>query len=111
MKTIDLSHLKWIENSSWSYDKIIVFDITIYKQKKDEVTALGKKWYKLIEKTVKKLHQELGGMQKKYEALLKKQETNFKEIIENLDEINRKATLQNNLKNHMMSKNCRRLCH
>lgn len=83
MKTIDLSHLKWIENSSGSYGKIIVFDITIYKQKKNEVTALGEKRYKQIEKTVKKLHQELGGMQKKYEALLKKHETKFKEIIEN----------------------------
>uniref|UniRef100_K1Q039 Tripartite motif-containing protein 45 n=2 Tax=Magallana gigas TaxID=29159 RepID=K1Q039_MAGGI len=72
--------------------KLLSSIYTIYKQKKDEVTARGEEWHKQIEKTVKKLHQELDGMQKEHEALLKKQETEFKEIIEKLDEINRKAT-------------------
>eukprot|EP00105_Crassostrea_gigas_P005205 XP_011418717.1 PREDICTED: uncharacterized protein LOC105321926 [Crassostrea gigas] len=65
---------------------------SIYKQKKDEVTARGEEWHKEIEKTVKKLHQELDDMQKEHEALLKKQETEYKGILKNLDQINRRAT-------------------
>ncbi|XP_052676416.1 uncharacterized protein LOC128157819 [Crassostrea angulata] len=65
---------------------------SIYNQKKDEVTTRGEEWHKEIEKTVKKLHQELDDMQKEHEVLLKKQEAEYEEILKNLDQLNRKAT-------------------
>uniref|UniRef100_K1PN90 Tripartite motif-containing protein 2 n=1 Tax=Magallana gigas TaxID=29159 RepID=K1PN90_MAGGI len=64
----------------------------IYSQKKDEVTARGEEWHKEIEKIVKKLHQELDDMQNEHEALLKKKETEYEELIKNLDQLNTKAT-------------------
>lgn len=75
---------------------------SIYKQRKDEVTARGEEWHKEIEKTVKKLHQELDNMQMKHEALLQKQKTEYGDMINSLDEINRKAT--NLLKSHDVKK-------
>lgn len=65
---------------------------SVYKQKKDEITARGEEWYKQIENTVKYFHQEMDDMQKEHETLLKKQETEYKELLKNLDQINRKAT-------------------
>ena len=37
---------------------------SIYQKRKDEVTARGKEWHKLIDKHVKKLHQELDDQKK-----------------------------------------------
>lgn len=65
---------------------------SIYKQKKDEVAARGDEWHQQVERTVKKLHQELDDMQKEHEALLKKQEAEYEEMMKNLDQINTKAT-------------------
>ncbi|XP_065944137.1 B-box type zinc finger protein ncl-1 isoform X1 [Magallana gigas] len=62
-----------------------------YKKRKDEVTARGEEWHKLIEETVKKLHQELDDMQKEHEAVLQKQKEKFEEMIEKVDEINKKV--------------------
>lgn len=62
---------------------------TFYNQRKDELTAQGKEWHKLIEETVKKLHQELDDVQKKHEAVLQKQK--YKEGIGKVNELIEKA--------------------
>eukprot|EP00105_Crassostrea_gigas_P031329 XP_011454001.1 PREDICTED: uncharacterized protein LOC105346916 [Crassostrea gigas] len=64
---------------------------SIYKKKKDEVTARGEEWHKQIEETVKKLHQELDDMQKEHEAVLQKQKKEFEELIEKVNEMNGKT--------------------
>ncbi|XP_065943369.1 E3 ubiquitin-protein ligase TRIM45-like [Magallana gigas] len=64
---------------------------SIYKKKKDEITARGEEWHKQIKKTVKKLHQELDDMQKEHKAVLQKQKKEFEELIGTLNEINRKT--------------------
>eukprot|EP00105_Crassostrea_gigas_P002563 XP_011415132.1 PREDICTED: uncharacterized protein LOC105319327 [Crassostrea gigas] len=69
------------------------------KQRKDEVTARGEEWRKHIEKTVKKLHQELDDMQKEHEAVLQKQKKEFEEIIEKVNEINEKIIKLQKTKN------------
>ncbi|XP_052699605.1 uncharacterized protein LOC128177095 [Crassostrea angulata] len=64
---------------------------SVYKQRKDEVTARGEEWHKEIEEAVKKLHQELDDMQKEHEVVLQKQKKEFEEMIGKVDEINRKT--------------------
>uniref|UniRef100_K1RJS9 Tripartite motif-containing protein 45 n=1 Tax=Magallana gigas TaxID=29159 RepID=K1RJS9_MAGGI len=64
---------------------------SIYTLRKDEVTARGEEWIKQIEKTVKKLHQELDDMQKEHETVLQKQKKEFEEMIEKVDEMNGKT--------------------
>ncbi|XP_052701326.1 E3 ubiquitin-protein ligase TRIM36-like [Crassostrea angulata] len=64
---------------------------SIYKLRKDEVTARGEEWIKLIEKTVKKLHQELDDMHKEHEAVLQKQKRKFEEMIRRMDDMNGKT--------------------
>nr|XP_019926568.2 uncharacterized protein LOC105337167 isoform X2 [Crassostrea gigas]XP_034327027.1 uncharacterized protein LOC105337167 isoform X2 [Crassostrea gigas] len=64
---------------------------SIYKQRKDEVTARGEEWHKQIEETVKKLHQELDDMQKEHETVLQKQKKQFEEMIGKVDEMNGKT--------------------
>nr|XP_011442633.2 uncharacterized protein LOC105338975 [Crassostrea gigas] len=64
---------------------------SIYKQRKDEVTARGEEWHKQIEETVKKLHQELDDMQKEHEAVLQNQKKEFEEMIGKVNEINGKT--------------------
>ncbi|XP_011450922.3 E3 ubiquitin-protein ligase TRIM71 isoform X1 [Magallana gigas] len=71
---------------------------TVYQLRKDEVTARGEEWIKLIEKTVKKLHQELDGMQKEHEAVLQKQKRKFEEMIRRVDDMNGKTTKLQKLK-------------
>uniref|UniRef100_A0A8W8I1I4 B box-type domain-containing protein n=1 Tax=Magallana gigas TaxID=29159 RepID=A0A8W8I1I4_MAGGI len=70
-----------------------------YKQRKDEVTARGEEWHKQIEKTVRKLHQELDDMQKKHEAVLQKQKKEFEEMVGKVDEINGKTVKLKKSKN------------
>nr|XP_034327028.1 uncharacterized protein LOC117689540 [Crassostrea gigas] len=70
-----------------------------YKQRKNEVTARGEEWHKLIEKTVKKLHQELDDMQKEHEAVLQKQKKEFEEMIGKVDEMNGKTVKLKKSKN------------
>eukprot|EP00105_Crassostrea_gigas_P021094 XP_011440106.1 PREDICTED: uncharacterized protein LOC105337176 [Crassostrea gigas] len=70
-----------------------------YKQRKDEVTARGEEWHKQIEKTVKKLHQELDDMQKEHEAVLQKQKKEFEELIGKVDEMNGKTVKLQKSKN------------
>ncbi|XP_052697508.1 uncharacterized protein LOC128175721 [Crassostrea angulata] len=72
---------------------------SIYKQRKDEVTARGEEWHKQIEKTVKKLHQELDDMQKEHEAVLQKQKKEFEEMIGKVDEMNGKTVKLKKSKN------------
>ena len=74
---------------------------TIYQKKKDDVTSLGKVWHKYIDNYVKKLHQELEDLKKENEALLQKQKKEFKEMIEKIDEMNRKTTELQKSKNVM----------
>ncbi|XP_065944792.1 uncharacterized protein [Magallana gigas] len=64
----------------------------VYQLRKDEVTARGEKWIKLIEKTVKKLHQELDDMQKEHEVVLQKQKKELEEMIRKVDDMNAKTT-------------------
>eukprot|EP00105_Crassostrea_gigas_P046473 XP_019930621.1 PREDICTED: tripartite motif-containing protein 45 [Crassostrea gigas] len=64
---------------------------SIYKKKKDEVTARGEEWHKQIKKTMKKLHQELDDMQKEHKVVLLKQKKEFEKLIGKLNEINRKT--------------------
>ncbi|XP_065944637.1 E3 ubiquitin-protein ligase TRIM45 isoform X2 [Magallana gigas] len=64
---------------------------SIYKQRKDEVTARGEEWHKQIEETVKKLHQELDDMQKEHETVLQKQKKELEEMIDRVNEVNRKT--------------------
>uniref|UniRef100_A0A8W8I1N9 B box-type domain-containing protein n=1 Tax=Magallana gigas TaxID=29159 RepID=A0A8W8I1N9_MAGGI len=64
---------------------------SIYKLRKDEVTARGEEWHKQIEKIVKKLHQELDDMQKEHETVLQKQQKKFKDMIGKVDEMNGKT--------------------
>nr|XP_034326260.1 uncharacterized protein LOC105344127 [Crassostrea gigas] len=62
-----------------------------YKKRKDEVTARGEEWIKLIEEIVKKLHQDLDDIQKEHEAVLQKQKKEFEEMIKKVNEINKKV--------------------
>ena len=64
---------------------------SIYQKRKDEVTAQGKEWQKLIDKHVKKLHQELDDQKKEHEAKLQKQKKEFEEMVENMDIMNWKT--------------------
>nr|XP_011439546.2 uncharacterized protein LOC105336787 [Crassostrea gigas]XP_011439547.2 uncharacterized protein LOC105336787 [Crassostrea gigas]XP_011439549.2 uncharacterized protein LOC105336787 [Crassostrea gigas] len=64
---------------------------SIYKQRKDEVTARGEEWHKQIEETVKKLHQKLDDMQKEHETVLQKQKKELEEMIERVNEMNMKT--------------------
>lgn len=65
---------------------------SIYQKRKDEVTARGKEWHKLIDKHAKKLHQELDDQKKKeHEAKLQKQKKTFEEMVENMDIMNWKT--------------------
>nr|XP_022325289.1 uncharacterized protein LOC111125603 [Crassostrea virginica] len=66
---------------------------SFYQQKKDEVTARGKDWHKLIDNHVKKLHQELDELQKQSESAIQKQKREFEEMIGKMDEMNRKTTV------------------
>nr|XP_022321033.1 uncharacterized protein LOC111123167 [Crassostrea virginica] len=72
---------------------------SFYQQKKDEVTARGKEWHKLIDNHVKKLHQELDEMQKQSESAIQKQNREFEEMIGKMDEMNRKTTVLQKSKN------------
>eukprot|EP00105_Crassostrea_gigas_P001662 XP_011413917.1 PREDICTED: E3 ubiquitin-protein ligase TRIM36-like [Crassostrea gigas] len=72
---------------------------SIYKQRKDEVTARGEEWHKQIEETVKKLHQELDDMRKEHEAVLQKQKKEFEEKIGKVNEMNAKTTKLQKSKN------------
>ncbi|XP_052698680.1 uncharacterized protein LOC128176415 [Crassostrea angulata] len=72
---------------------------SVYQLRKDEVTARGEEWIKLIEKTVKKLHQELYGMQKEHEAVLQKQKENFDDMNTRVDDLNVKTTKLQKSKN------------
>ncbi|XP_065944193.1 E3 ubiquitin-protein ligase TRIM71-like [Magallana gigas] len=72
---------------------------SFYKQRKDEVTAHGEKWHKLIEETVKILHQELDDMQKEHEAVLQKQKKEFEEMIRRVDDMNGKTVKLQKSKN------------
>nr|XP_022326082.1 uncharacterized protein LOC111126017 [Crassostrea virginica]XP_022326083.1 uncharacterized protein LOC111126017 [Crassostrea virginica] len=65
---------------------------SIYQKKKDEVTARGKDWHKLIDKHVKKLHQELDEVKKENEVVLQKLKTELEEITGNIEEMDRKTT-------------------
>ncbi|XP_022321337.2 uncharacterized protein LOC111123347 [Crassostrea virginica] len=65
---------------------------SFYQQKKDEVTARGKEWHKLIDNHVKKLHQELDELQKQSESAIQKQKREFEEMIGKMDEMNKKTT-------------------
>uniref|UniRef100_A0A8W8I1Q8 B box-type domain-containing protein n=1 Tax=Magallana gigas TaxID=29159 RepID=A0A8W8I1Q8_MAGGI len=64
---------------------------SIYQLRKDEVTARGEEWHKQIEETVKKLHQELDGMQKEHETILQKQKEKFEEMVWKVNKINGKT--------------------
>eukprot|EP00105_Crassostrea_gigas_P021087 XP_011440099.1 PREDICTED: uncharacterized protein LOC105337169 [Crassostrea gigas] len=70
-----------------------------YKQRKDEVTARGEEWHKLIKEIVKKLHQELDDIQKEHEDVLQKQKKKFEEMIAKLDEMNGKTAKLKKSKN------------
>nr|XP_022320064.1 E3 ubiquitin-protein ligase TRIM71-like [Crassostrea virginica] len=72
---------------------------SFYQQKKDEVTARGKEWHKLIDNHVKKLHQELDELQKQSESAIQKQKREFEEMIGKMDEMNRKTTVLQKSKN------------
>ena len=64
----------------------------VYQKGKNDVTTQGVEWHKLIDKHVKKLHQELDDLKNENEAVLQKQKQEFEEMIEKMDEINRKST-------------------
>nr|XP_034325698.1 tripartite motif-containing protein 45-like isoform X2 [Crassostrea gigas] len=64
---------------------------SIYKKKKDEVTARGEEWHKQIKEIVKKLHQELDDMQQEHEAVLQKQRKEFEELIGKVNVMNGKT--------------------
>nr|XP_034325620.1 E3 ubiquitin-protein ligase TRIM36 isoform X3 [Crassostrea gigas]XP_034325621.1 E3 ubiquitin-protein ligase TRIM36 isoform X3 [Crassostrea gigas] len=64
---------------------------SVYQLRKDEVTARGDEWHKRIEEIVKKLHQELDGMQKEHEAVLQKQNRKFEEMVWKVNKINGKT--------------------
>ncbi|XP_078327089.1 uncharacterized protein LOC144623045 [Crassostrea virginica] len=72
---------------------------SVYERKKDEVTARGEEWHKLIDNHVKKLHQELDDLKKKNEAVLLKQKKEYEDVIEKIDKMNRKTTKLQNSKN------------
>ncbi|XP_078323261.1 uncharacterized protein LOC144622464 [Crassostrea virginica] len=65
---------------------------SVYKRKKDEVTARGEDWKKQIDDYVKKLLQELDELKNENEAVLLKQKKEFEDVIGKVDEMNRKST-------------------
>ncbi|XP_065945333.1 protein wech-like [Magallana gigas] len=79
--------------------KLLTSISSIYKLRKDEVTARGEEWHRQIEKIVKKLHQELDDMQKEHEALLQKQKRKFEEMIRRVDDMNGKTVKLQKSKN------------
>uniref|UniRef100_A0A8W8I273 B box-type domain-containing protein n=1 Tax=Magallana gigas TaxID=29159 RepID=A0A8W8I273_MAGGI len=72
---------------------------SVYQLRKDEVTARGEEWIKLIEETVKKLHQELDDMQKEHEVVLQKQNKELEEMIRRVDDMNAKTAKLHKAKN------------
>ncbi|XP_078327084.1 uncharacterized protein LOC111122792 isoform X2 [Crassostrea virginica] len=64
---------------------------SVYKRKKDEVTARGEDLKKQIDYHVKKLHQELDELKKENEAVLLKQKKEFEDVIGKIDEMNKKS--------------------
>nr|XP_022320416.1 uncharacterized protein LOC111122778 [Crassostrea virginica] len=72
---------------------------SFYQKRKDEVTARGDEWHKQIDKTVKTLHQELDDLKKENEAMLQRQKKELEEIIEKMDEMDRKSTRLQKAKN------------
>nr|XP_022320431.1 uncharacterized protein LOC111122792 [Crassostrea virginica] len=72
---------------------------SVYERKKDEVTARGNDWHKLIDNHVKKLHQELDDLKNENEAVLLKQKKEYEDVIGKIDEMNRKSSKLQNSKN------------
>ncbi|XP_078327076.1 uncharacterized protein LOC144623043 [Crassostrea virginica] len=72
---------------------------SVYKRKKDEVTARGEDWKKQIDDYVKKLHQELEVLKNENEAVLLKQKKEYEDVIGKIDEMNRKSRKLQNSKN------------
>ena len=72
-----------------------------YQKRKEDFTFQGEEWFKQIDKTVKKLHQELDEIKKENESKLKKQHEKLEEIIEKMGEINWKSTKLERSKNVM----------
>nr|XP_022326512.1 uncharacterized protein LOC111126286 [Crassostrea virginica] len=72
---------------------------SVYQRNKDEVTARGKEWHKLIDDHVKKLHQELDELKKENEAVLMKQKKEYEDKIGKIDEMNSKSTKLQKSKN------------
>uniref|UniRef100_K1QY23 Tripartite motif-containing protein 45 n=1 Tax=Magallana gigas TaxID=29159 RepID=K1QY23_MAGGI len=79
--------------------KLLSLIPSVYQLRKDEVTAQGEEWIKLIEKTVKKLHQELDDLQKEHEVVLQKQKKAFAEMFKRVDDMNVKMTKLQKTKN------------
>ncbi|XP_061173728.1 uncharacterized protein LOC133182895 [Saccostrea echinata] len=63
----------------------------VYQQSKDDVTTQARKWHKEIERTKKKIHEDLDKMQEKNIALLLMQKTEFEKILKKLKNLKRSA--------------------
>ena len=61
---------------------------SVCQRGKDEVTAQGEKWHRLIDNYVKKLHQEFDDTEKEIEAVLQKQKRKSEQVFIKIDEIN-----------------------
>ena len=72
---------------------------SVYMKGKDEVTARGEEWHKLIGDYVNKLHQQLDELRRESETVLQKQKQEFQEMINQIDEINTKSTQLQKSKN------------
>lgn len=64
----------------------------IYQKGKDDITARGEEWHKLIDNHIKKLHRELDDRKKENEAVLEKQMCKFEEMISKINDTTRKST-------------------
>ena len=71
----------------------------IYQKGKDDITARGEEWHKLIDNHVKKLHRELNDLKKENEAVLEKKMRKFEEMMSKINDTIRKSTQLQKSKN------------
>lgn len=81
-----------LENILQQITKQLASISLVFKQRKDEVSALGDEWHKHIDNTLKTLHRELDVMQKEHESVLQNQIKEFQEKIREIDDLNKIST-------------------
>ena len=86
------SYKRELETLHGHTTKVLSSLSVFYQKRRDEVTVRGEEWHKQIEKTVKKLHQELDDLKKENKTALQKQKNELEELMRKVDDIDQRAT-------------------